>query len=124
MVVLPVPDSPLPIDLVSRGSLGMTLRKGLTYKNTTAWFSPRPPSLAHALPAISSASAIALPSFPPFGPLAEEVYVLREIRPCEERRAVGSAMWKLIQLAAYMESLSAGFSIPTGKMGCYVCVRL
>ena len=52
IVVFPEPDSP---------------------RNTTAWFSPLPPSLAQALPARSSASPIALPSLPPSGPFVDEV---------------------------------------------------
>ena len=44
-----------------------------TYRNTTAWFSPLPPSLDQALPARSSASPMALPNFPPSGPFADDV---------------------------------------------------
>ena len=51
-VVFPAPDSP---------------------KNTIAWSSPLLPNRVQALLARSSASAIELPSFPPFAPLVEEV---------------------------------------------------
>lgn len=69
MVVFPEPDSP---------------------KKMTAWSSPLLPNLVHALLAKSSASAMALPSLPPLGPLEEDVYVLRHIKACEDSFAVGS----------------------------------
>jgi hypothetical protein len=54
-----------------------------------AWFSPRAPKRVKARRAKSSASPMALPSFPPSGPLVEEVYVFKHIKACDERRAVG-----------------------------------
>jgi hypothetical protein len=60
-----------------------------TDRNTNAWFSCLLPNRAQDLLARPSASPIALPSFPPFGPLDDDVYVFRQIKPCDERRAVG-----------------------------------
>lgn len=71
-----------------------------THRKTTAWFSARAPSRVKARRARSSASPAALPSFPPSGPLVADVYVLREINACDERRAVGSPTWKLLRLSA------------------------
>lgn len=48
-------------------------RKIIAYRNTTAWFSERWPSRSQARSAMSSAPAMALPSLPPSGPLAEDV---------------------------------------------------
>ncbi len=64
-----------------------------TYRNTIAWFSALAPNLAQALAANSSAAAMALPSFVPFCPFAEEVYVLMETRAWEESWAVGRLTW-------------------------------
>ena len=64
-----------------------------TYKNTTAWFSPRLFNLVYALLARSSASPIPLPILPPFWPLVDEVNVLIHISPCDESRAVGRETW-------------------------------
>jgi hypothetical protein len=60
-----------------------------THKKTTAWFSPRCPSLAQARDAISLMPAIALPCSPPSGPRDDEVKLLRDMRACDERVAVG-----------------------------------
>ncbi len=46
---------------------------GLAYKKRIDWFSERCPSLRNALSAMSSAPAMALPSFPPSRPLADDV---------------------------------------------------
>ena len=66
-----------------------------TDRNTNAWFSCLLPNRAQALFARPSASPMALPSFPPFGPLDDDVYVFRQINPCDERRTVGRETWKL-----------------------------
>lgn len=66
-----------------------------TYRNTTDWFSPREAKRVKARLARSSASAAALPSLAPLGPLLGEVYVLRQSKPWEERRAVGNPTWNL-----------------------------
>jgi hypothetical protein len=68
IVVFPEPDSP---------------------RKIIDWFSALPAIRAIARDASSSASPIALPSLPPSGPLVDAVYVLRDIRPCDESRAVG-----------------------------------
>lgn len=60
-----------------------------------AWFSPRAPRRVNARLARSSASPIALPSLSPSGPLADEVYVLRLIKACDDKRAVGNPTWNL-----------------------------
>lgn len=65
-----------------------------TYKKTMDWSSALLPNLVQALRARSSASPMALPSFSPFGPRVEEVYVLRQIRACDESLAVGKETWK------------------------------
>lgn len=70
--------------------------RGPTYRNRTAWFSPREANRVKARFARSSASAIALPSLAPSGPLVGEVYVLSNSRAWEERRAVGSPTWNLL----------------------------
>ena len=44
-----------------------------TNKKTTAWFSARSPTLVQIRAARSSAPAMALPSLPPSGPLAEDL---------------------------------------------------
>lgn len=44
-----------------------------TYRKTMAWFSPLAPRRVKARLAKSSASAMALPSFPPSGPLVDVV---------------------------------------------------
>ena len=88
----------------------------LAYRKTTAWFSPRPPSLAQALSAKSSTSPIALPSFPPLGPFAEDAYVFNETSAWEDRRAVGRETWKLlVPLASWVWSAGPiGDGLPTG----------
>jgi hypothetical protein len=39
---------------------------------------------------------MALPSFAPSGPFVADVYVFRQIKACEESRAVGRETWKLV----------------------------
>lgn len=39
---------------------------------------------------------MALPSFPPFDPFVDEVYVFRHINAWEDNRAVDRATWKLV----------------------------
>jgi hypothetical protein len=79
----------MPPNLVMAHKIIVARWRLVTYRNTTAWSSPRPPSRAQALPASSSASPIALPAFPPSGPLVALVYVLRHISAWEESRDTG-----------------------------------
>ena len=102
MVVLPEPDSPLQMTNISETPQAYETEHFGAHRNMIAWFSPRPPNRDHARPAKSSASPMALPDFPPSGPLADEVYVLREIRAWEDSFDTGSETWNLFLTFSYL----------------------
>lgn len=55
-----------------------------THRKTADWFSPLDDSRMNALNAKSSIAAMELPSFPPLGPLAEDLYVFKDMMPWED----------------------------------------
>lgn len=118
MVDFPDPFSPL-YNKKSRLDCLFCFIRGPTHRNTTAWFSPRVANRVKARFAKSSASAIALPSLAPSGPLVGEVYVLREIRACEERRVVGSPTWNLLSGGSvrYRSTIRVCINCLTGLQG-------
>lgn len=96
MVVFPEPDSPLKKLRHQESSFcDLSPNRCSTYRKTIAWSSARPPSLAQALPARSSASPIALPNFPPSGPFVDDVYVLSDMRAWDDNFATGRETWNL-----------------------------
>lgn len=106
--------------------VGCQSERVLTYRKTIAWSSARLPSLVQALPASSSASPIALPDFPPSGPFVDDVYVLSDMRACDESFATGRETWKLGGRISHEfdRKTSEHVDSPTRQMGCQMRVRL
>jgi len=102
-VVFPEPDSP---------------------RNRTAWFSPLDPNLAHARAAISSAAAIALPSFDPSGPRADDVYVLKLTKAWEESFAVGRFRWNRLARCAVRCASDCRYGGRAGRLSSVCCGAL
>jgi len=73
---------------------------------------------------MSSAAAIALPSFDPLGPLADDVYVLKLTKAWEEIFAVGRLRWKRLARWAVRCASDCRYGGSAGRLSSVCCGAL